>query len=98
MEHTISATQARIRFGELMQEAQKGPVTVERDGKPQVVVISKRAYDELISNVPGSGWRTLLLETHRRVQIELAERDLPTPEEIIQQERETRDERYDDRS
>ena len=96
MEHTISATQARIRFGELMQEAQKGPVTVEKDGKPQVVVISKRAYDELIATVPGSGWRSLLLKTHQRIQIELGKRDLPAPEEIIHQERETRDEQFDD--
>jgi len=40
MDKTISATQARIHFGEVMQDAQNGPVIVERDGKPQVVILS----------------------------------------------------------
>ena len=68
MEKIISATQARIHFGELIREAHNQPVTVEKDGKPQVVVISKQAYDELISGSLRAGWRDLLGKTHRRCQ------------------------------
>jgi prevent-host-death family protein len=42
MQRTMSATEARIHFGELMQHVveQKEPVIVEHSGKPYVVVIS----------------------------------------------------------
>ena len=40
MNRTISSTEARIRFGEVMRHAQDGPIIVERDGQPQVVIIS----------------------------------------------------------
>jgi prevent-host-death family protein len=95
MERIISATQARIRFGEVMQEAQKTPIIVEKDGKPQVVVLSKRAYDALMAAAPGQSWRNLLEEAHRRVREELAGRNLPAPEDIIVQEREARSEQFD---
>ena len=42
---TISATKARINFGDVMKQAKIAPVIVERGGKAEVVVISKKAYD-----------------------------------------------------
>jgi len=95
MNRIISATQARIHFGELMVEAQKGPVVVEKDGKPQVVVLSKQAYDTLLATSPPGGWRELLRQAHQSVQAELSGRQLPPPEEMILQDRKDRDERQD---
>ena len=92
MKYTVSATDARIRFGEIMRRAKKGPVIVERGGKPEVVVISKQEYDRLAGNVPQLDWRKKLDELHERLRVELAGRTLPEPEEIIRQGREERDE------
>jgi prevent-host-death family protein len=92
MERTISATQARIHFGEIMKQAKIGPVIVERDGKAEVVVISKKAYDELIAANTQPDWRILLEEAHESIHDALAGRELPDPAEIIRQGREERDE------
>lgn len=92
MGRTISATQARIHFGEIMKQAKIGPVIVERDGKAEVVIISKKAYDELIATNPQPDWRTLLEEAQESVRTALAGRELPDPAEIIRQGREERDE------
>lgn len=92
MKYTVSATDARIRFGEIMRRAQKGPVIVERSGKPEVVVISKQEYDQLVGHSPPKDWRKMLDELHKRLRVELAGRTLPEPEEIIRQGREERDE------
>jgi len=46
---TISATKARINFGDVMKQAKIAPVIVERSGKAEVVILSKKAYDQLIA-------------------------------------------------
>lgn len=37
---TMSAKDAKNHFGELLMEAQKGPVTIEKNGRPAAVVLS----------------------------------------------------------
>jgi prevent-host-death family protein len=96
MKYTVSATDARIRFGEIMRRAKKGPVIVERGGKPEVVVISKQEYDQLVSNVPQKDWRQLLEEAHESVRKDLKGRELPNPAEMLRQAREIRDEQLSD--
>ncbi len=46
---TVSATHARIHFGEIMRHVveQAEPVVVERSGKPLVVVLSVENYEKL---------------------------------------------------
>ncbi len=96
MEQIMSATQARINFGKAMRFAiEKGPVIVERDGKPEVVILSKRSYDELCSQKAGQDWRSLLTEAQKRARQDLAGRTLPPPEEVLRKEREDRDGRND---
>ena len=48
-ESTISATEARVRFGELLLQVARDnrPVIVEKGGKPAAVVISVRVYEEM---------------------------------------------------
>jgi prevent-host-death family protein len=96
MQKTISATQARIHFGELLRTAQEAPVVVERDGQPQVVVLSLQAYEQLAASAAVRRQSDLLQEVHRRVRVDLAGRTLPPAEEIIQQLRMERDEPFQD--
>ena len=92
MDRTVTATEARIHFGELMRRAKSGPVIVERDGKADVVVISKQEYDQLVAASSPPDWRQLLKEAHESVRAALGNRQLPDPAEIIRQGREERDE------
>jgi len=92
MQKTISATQARIHFGEIMKQARIAPVIVERDGKAEVVVVSKKTYDRLVAANTQNDLQDKLEELHNRIRIELAGRALPDPAELIRQGREERDE------
>jgi prevent-host-death family protein len=95
LDRTVNATEARIRFGEIMREAQKTPITVVRDGKPEVVIISKQAYDRLVSSLPPRGWQELVAAVRERVTGDLAERTLPLPDDLLFELREDRDEQSD---
>jgi prevent-host-death family protein len=95
MDKTVNATEARIRFGEIMRDAQKSPITVVRDGKAEVVIISKTAYDRLVSNVKVRSWRELVAASRERISIDLANRQLPLPDDLLFELREDRDEQSD---
>jgi prevent-host-death family protein len=94
MERTVSATEARIRFGELMRrvvESQE-PVTVERGGKPHVVVLSVDKYESLLAGQQEQeDWRELVHQAREQIRAELGERELTPPEDVLQQMREERD-------
>jgi prevent-host-death family protein len=94
MERIISATEARIHFGELLREVVENqqPIIVERGGKPQVVVLSIREYEYLLAGqARREDWQYLLAQAHERIRAELGGRQLPPPEEIIREMREERD-------
>ena len=44
---TIAAADAKERFGEILDEAQREPVTIERHGEAVAVVVSADEYREL---------------------------------------------------
>ena len=97
MEHVISATQARIHFGALIQQVLEGqePVIVERGGKPQVVVLSIAEYERMKTARQKEKWReTLAQAAQLRAEIaaRLGNQPLPPSEELIRQMREERDE------
>ena len=50
MPTTMSATKARVRFGELLQIVNETnePVTVEKNGKPAAVFVSPDLYRKLL--------------------------------------------------
>jgi prevent-host-death family protein len=95
MDKTVNATEARIRFGEIMREAQKAPITVVRDGKPEVVIISKKAYDRLVGSLQPPGWRELVAAAREHITTDLAERSMPLPDDLLFELREDRDEQSD---
>ena len=44
---TVDASDARREFGEVLLKAQKGPVGINRNGKPVAVMVSAETFDEL---------------------------------------------------
>ena len=44
---TLSATDAKREFGEVLLKAQKGPVAINKNGKPVAVMISATEYETL---------------------------------------------------
>ena len=94
MEKIVSATEARIHFGEIIRQAQIAPVIVERDGDPVVVILSKRDYDRMLN--PYDDWQTMLSRTHRLIREKLEGKELPDPVEMIREAREIRDEQIAD--
>lgn len=85
MEHVVSATEARVRFGELMRRAvQSGePIIVERDGRSQVVVLSVDEYERLLRGQQQANWKDLARRAHAQVRADLGGRVLPPPEQIL---------------
>ena len=94
MERVVSATEARIRFGELMRQAVENHETiiVERGGKSHVVVMSVEEYDRLLRRQQQADWKELVRGARAQIQADLGERILPRPDEILEQIRERRDE------
>ena len=43
----MTANAAKTRFGELLDTAQREPVTIEKHGRPVAVVMSMAAYEEV---------------------------------------------------
>lgn len=57
---SVPATQAKNRFGEILQTARdSGPVFIERHGQAQAVVLGIDAYNKLMSNERSSQEREL---------------------------------------
>lgn len=95
MERTISATDARIHFGELMRRVVENQesVIVERSGEPHVVVISVDAYERLLAaQEEQEDWRALVTQARAQAGVDLGDRELTPPEEVVRQIREERDE------
>jgi prevent-host-death family protein len=95
VERIVSATQARIHFGELIQQVvnEQAPVVVERAGKPQVVIISVDQYERLKAGQERQvAWRDWVRRAREQIAGELGDRQLIPAEEIIRQMREDRDE------
>ena len=90
----VSATEARVHFGEVLRDAQNGPVVVERQGKALAVVVSKELFDQM-NEGRQSSWRELAAQARGMVARERGGEALPPPEEMLRAEREALDERHD---
>ena len=90
----VSATEARIHFGELMRRAVAGQevIVVERSGEPHVVILSVAHYERLkAAKEAQTGWQLRVDEARRRAATDLGDRSLPQAEDVIRQMREERD-------
>ena len=92
--HTVSATEARVHFGELLQRVVQArePVTIERAGKPQAVLLALEDYQRLVENQHTAPvWQEKLNKARQQIQTKLAARRLPDPAKIIRDGRDQRD-------
>jgi prevent-host-death family protein len=95
MQRKISATDARIHFGELMRDVveKQQAVVVERSGEPHVVVLSVDEYERLrAAQEEQEDWRALVSQAREQVRADLGGRELAAPEEVLRRMREERDE------
>ncbi|HAT1683435.1 TPA: type II toxin-antitoxin system Phd/YefM family antitoxin [Klebsiella oxytoca] len=56
--YSFTANQAKAQFGEMLSRAQREPVSITRNGKPSVVVVSAEEYMQ---------FEALKLESIRRI-------------------------------
>jgi len=96
MKRVVSATEARIHFGELMRRVveSREPVIVERGGDPQVVVLSVAEYERLRAAQQRESWQEALeraVKVGAKIKARRGGQPLTPPEEIIRQVREERD-------
>lgn len=93
MEKVVTATEARIHFGEMMRRAveKQETIIVERDGSPVVVILSIDRYEQWRAAQMAQSTLDKLRQVQARIAAELGDRPLPPPEEIIRQMREERD-------
>jgi prevent-host-death family protein len=58
---TLSANEAKARFGQMLDTARRDPVIIEKHGRAVAVVLSKEDYDDLL--------QTKLMQLRAEVQI-----------------------------
>jgi len=97
MERTMTATNARIHFGEVLRQVAQGKrIIVKRTGRPQAVILSPLEYERLKATGRPEGWQEALeqaIQVGSRIQARRGGQPLaPPPEEIIHQMREERSE------
>jgi len=96
LSRVLGATEARIHFGELMRRvvARRETVVVERDGKPQVVILAVEEYERLRRAAVHAEWETALAsaaEVGARIERRRGGAALPPAEDVIRAAREERD-------
>jgi prevent-host-death family protein len=100
MERVIGATEARVHFGELMRQVteKEQTVVVERDGKPQVVVLAVAAYERLRAAAGRASWEDALeraAEVSARIAARRGGQPLPAAAEMLRETREARHDQLD---
>src|SRR4051794_12554196 len=97
MPRVLTATDARVHFGELMRQvvATQEPVIVERDGTPQVVVLSLAEYQRLTAGQPQPpDWWELATRSRQQIASRLQSTgcQMPPIDAVFAQMRDERDE------
>ena len=97
MQMTVSATEARIHFGEIMQDAvlHQQPIVVERAGKPQVVILAYELYQQLAGNEQ-ENWQARLARAQAKLDAYLAGKELSSAVDMLEEGRRIRDEELAD--
>lgn len=47
----VTATEAKNRFGQMLDECQREPIVIEKAGRRHGVLLSARRYDEIMAQV-----------------------------------------------
>ncbi len=101
MEKTVSATEARVHFGEILRKVAEDEQVfiVERGGQPAAAVLPLATYRRLKARIRSGSWQETL-EQARALRERIAERrggqPLPPPEDMIEEARRLRDDQLTD--
>jgi len=95
MEHSISATEARVHFGQWLRRVKEQNMTliVEKGGSPEAVLLSMAAYGKLQEAQHVGGSLDVLARARalrETIQARRSGRPLPAPEDVIAAMREER--------
>jgi prevent-host-death family protein len=94
-ERVVNATEARVHFGDLLRRVKEGDtVVVERGGVPQAVVIGLPQYQRLSTGNQAGAWRRLAQTAREQARGELRGKQVPLPEDMLDESREERDEQF----
>ncbi len=63
---TIQATDAKNRFGELLEESANGPVRIQKNGRDVAVVMSSAQFDQYLQGIS----KKALVERYHEESIE----------------------------
>lgn len=96
MDKVMSATEARVHFGEVMREVSERNeiVIVARDGRPKIAIISVDQLDRFRqgkTDDKGGDWFDLAMEARELVRQARGDRPAPDIDELIHEMREERD-------
>jgi prevent-host-death family protein len=99
MERVVSATEARVHFGELLRlvSEQGQTIIVERDGRPQAAVISIADYEKVRGPLRMTRREALerLTQLSERIAVRRRGQPLTPAEDVIREAREERDAQFD---
>jgi prevent-host-death family protein len=94
METTVTATDARIHFGEMIRRVieEQDTIIVERGGEPKLVMLSIHEYTRLQNAAQHQdAWLERIQQVRAHISANIGDREIPASEDIIRQ---MRDERY----
>lgn len=58
----LSASKAKTHFGSLLDQAQREPVTIEKQGRPVAVILSYEAYNQQVGSIPSEAEKKKALQ------------------------------------
>lgn len=96
MDKVMSATEARVHFGEVMRDVSERDeiVIVERGGDPKVAIISVEKLDRLRQgqkNDEGTDWFERAMRSRERIRQAFGDQPIPDIDELFHEMREERD-------
>lgn len=98
MNNVMSATDARVHFGEVMRRVSEHDeiVIVERGGSPRVAIISVEQLNRFRQGQQDKDnecgdWFDRTLRTHERIRRAIGNQQLPPAADVIREMREERD-------
>lgn len=97
MSTVMSATEARVHFGEVLRRVENNEtVTVERGGQPKAVILSVEEYEKLkADHHQKESWEERLIRARDRYLREVVDPDYDVEENETQMREERSDELYE---
>jgi prevent-host-death family protein len=98
MNRRVSATQARVHFGEILRAVHEEgeTIVVERGGRAMAVILPMTTYERLGGQAQARNWQARITALHSLWEGDLAGRELPDAVAVLREGREKRDDQLDE--